>query len=83
MIAWSQNVLQVAAGSSQTCRALGEASTVLVLEGSGRLLSPTEDQEDHSHTELYPGQAFLVPANLGVRLEAEEELSLYRTCLGC
>ena len=75
----------MAAGSSQTCRALGEASTVLVLEGSGRLLTLTEDQEDQevlSHTEIYPGQAFLVPANLGLRLEAEEELSLYRTCLG-
>ena len=65
------------AGSSQTCRALGEASTVLVLEGSGRLL-----QGDGSQTELWPGQAFLVPANLGLRLEAQEDLCLYRTCLG-
>ena len=50
-----------------------------MLEGSGRLLS-----EDGSgrHTELYPGQAFLLAANLGLRLEAEEELCLYRTCLG-
>ena len=48
-----------------------------VLEGSGRLL-----QEDGSQTELWPGQAFLVPANLGLRLEAQEDLCLYRTCLG-
>ena len=80
MMDWSRHDGQVDAGSSQTCRALGEASTLLVLEGSGRLLALTED---HSQTELHPGQAFLVPANLGVRLEAEEELSVYRTCLGC
>ena len=80
MMSWSQHDGQVGAGSSQTCRALGEASTLFVVEGSGRLLILTED---HSHTELYPGQAFLVPANLGLKLEAEEELSLYRTCLGC
>ena len=77
MIARSQHDRQVGGGSSQTCRALGEASTFLVLEGSGRVL-----QEDGSQTELHPGQAFLVPANLGLRLEAEEELCLYRTCLG-
>ena len=65
-------------GSSQTCRALREASTMLVLEGSGKALT-----EDGSQTDLYPGQAFLVPANLGLRLEAEEELTVYRTCLGC
>lgn len=51
-----------------------------MLEGSGRVISLTEDQS--SHTELHPGQAFLVPANFQLRLEAEEELSLYRTCLG-
>ena len=51
---------------------------MLVLEGSGKALT-----EDGSQTDLYPGQAFLVPANLGLRLEAEEELTVYRTCLGC
>lgn len=51
---------------------------MLVLEGSGKALT-----EGGSQTDIYPGQAFLVPANLGLRLEAEEELTVYRTCLGC
>ena len=66
-------------GSSKTCSPLDEASTVFVLEGSGRALTG-----DGSQIELHPGQAFLLPASLELRLETQGEgISLYRTSLGC
>ena len=62
---------------SKTCLPLQEASALFVVAGSGNITV-----EGGAQTEVHPGQAFLVPARLQLRLEAEGELTVYRTCLG-